>query len=561
MMRAILLSQIMLVLLTCTCVHAEDDDVVIKALVDEAERTAKSLRTGTHSSPYFVSFSVKEINEVKISSCLGAEADMSRSRTRMILPVVRIGDHKLDSSLPTTSNPYPVQSIPVDDDYSAIRRVAWLAADRAYTHAIRTLEWKKAYLSRVSVPDRPADLTVEVPVVSIQSIKQPAFDERRWRSTLEQLSAKFKQYPSIQKSKVSFNARVVTNWIVNNEGTKVRQSKPFYSVRFYASMQADDGMKISDYDAVVAADASRLPSDTELDKRIERFASNLVEMQRAPLAEAYCGPVLFKGQAAAKFISDLLAPNFGLTEEFLAKRSKWRNPLKNAIGRRILPEYITIIDDPKIKQFGEASLIGGYDFDDDGMPAQRITLVEKGILKDTCRSRVPTRTSSRSNGHSQGGLGVYNTLQISSDKTLSEDEMKEHMVSLAKDAGLDYVLVLEKLEDSLRLEENPDTHDTTRSYDTPAYSLRPETPVIAYRMHLDGRKEFLRGLEFNSVSLRSFRDIQGVGSDAAPHLVEPPDYYARQLITPSILIGELDLRVKNPEHLALPVVPAPLTQQ
>lgn len=565
------MKQTLFVLLSClilstTPARADDvsdnsSDVVINALVDEMQRTKSKLQTGSHPLPYFVSYSVKEIDEAEMSSVLGADADINRARTRMITPSIRLGDHKLDSSLLSTHHNYRVQEMPTDDDYAAIRRSAWLASDNAYTFAITTFEWKKAYLRRVSVPNRLTDLSEEKPVVSILPKTKLSFDEDRWRNTLKSLSAKFRDYPSLQSSKVSLVARVVTNWIVNTDGTRIRQSKPLYGVRFYAATQANDGAEIAHYDVAVATDESDLPDDNELGKVLERVASNAVAMQNAVPAEEYTGPVLFKGQAAAKFISQVLAPNFGLTEDFLGDREKWRNPLKNAIGRRILPDYIDVIDNPTMEKYGNTSLIGGYKFDDDGVPAQKITIVKDGKLKEVCRSRVPVRTGDHSNGHSMGGLGVHNILEIVSHKTVSEEEMQERMESLAKDAGLDHVLVIEKLVDSYHLSESPDLENKTYTYDTPSYSSSPDDPVIAYKLYFDGRKEYVRGFEFNYVSLRSFRDIQAVGDDAAPYLVEPVDLRARHMITPSYLVGELDLRPEKAEFTAPPTVPSPVSEE
>ncbi len=560
-MRTLFNTLAILFMLNCCPATAADEDVVIKALVDEMERSKTCLKTGPHPTPYFVSYRVKEIDEAVLTSCLGAEPDVQRSRTRMITPTIRIGDYDLDSSLPSTTQSYPVTQITVDDDYEAIRRAAWLASDRAYTFAVTTFEWKKAYLSRVSIPNRLPDMSHEKPALSIAPMKKLAFDEARWRSTLKRLSAKFQKYPSLQSSKVSFIARVVTTWIVNSEGTRVRESRPIYGVRVYAETQAPDGMQITDNDVEMGTDASQLPSDSDLERMVERLASNLQATQRAPILEEYCGPVLFKGQAAAELIEQVLAPNFGLTQEDLADQEKWRNPLKNAIGRRVLPDYIDLIDNPQMEKFGSTVLIGGYNFDDDGVPAQKLTLVKNGKVNDVCTSRIPTRTSKASNGHSMGGLGVYNILELSSSKTVSEDEMKERMVSLAKDAGLDYVLVIERMSDSFHMDEQPNVKDKTYTYDTPSYSATPDDPTIAYRLYLDGRKEYVRGLEFNSISLRAFRDIQAVGNDSGAYVCECRDLRPRHLITPSLLIGELELRPEKAEHAALPVVPGPLTEK
>lgn len=538
-----------------------ETDVMLNALTDEMKRSMSSLKYEQHALPYFVSYWVKEIDETTITSNLGSQADVDYSRNRCLLPTVRIGNYDLDSMTNGTNDQRAVTQIPVDDDYTAIRKAIWLATDKTYKFSIRTFEWKKAYLKSVHIPDRLPDMVkVDHPSVSIEPKRQLTLDESRWRGEIQKLSGLFKKYPTIQASKITLSARMVTNWFVNSEGTRLRYSSPIYTIRFMASGQASDGMRMVDYDAIAARKESDLPSYEELEAKVESFAERTAGMIAAPQSKEYAGPVLLKGQAAAEFFSQLLAPALGLAEEYVGNEN-WHNPLKNVVGRRVLPEHMSITDDPARKDFNGKSLIGGYDFDDEGVPAEKVDLIVNGKLKDFCQSRLPTHHSKRSNGHSMGGHGVFTILEVSTDTPASQSELEEKIAALAREAGLDYILVIEKIHDDYQMGECPSLENTTRRFYTPSYASRPSDPTVAYRLYLDGRKEYVRGLEFNSVNLRTFRDIQAVGSDTAPYVVEPNDYTARHLIVPSILVGELDFRIKKPEHSTLPDVPSPLLQK
>lgn len=538
-----------------------DNDVMLNALTDEMKRSMSSLKYEQHKLPYFVSYWAKELKETTITSNLGSPADVDYTNNRCLLPTVRLGNYDLDSMLNSTNDQRAVIQIPLDDDYGAIRKAVWNATDKTYKFSIRAFEWKKAYLRSVHIPDRLPDMVkVDKPAVSIGPKQELTLDESRWRTDVQKLSELFKKYPTIQSSKVTVSARMVTNWFVNSEGTKLRYSSPLYAVRFFASGQSSDGMRIVDYDVVAARSEEDLPSYTELEEKITDFAKRTANVIAAPESKEYVGPVLLKGQAAAEFFSQVMAPTLGLAEEYIGNEN-WHNPLKNVVGRRILPEHLSITDDPTKKEYKGKSLIGGFEFDDEGVPAEKVNLIVDGKLNDFCQSRLPTHHSKRSNGHSLGGHGVFSILEVSTNKPASESEMKEKIAALAKEAGLDYVLVIEKLHDDYQMGECPSLENTTRKYDTPSYTARPSDPTVAYRQYLDGRKEYVRGLEFNSVNLRSFKDIQAVANDAAPYVVEPNDYTARHLIIPSILVGELDFRIKKPEHSTLPDVPSPLLEK
>jgi len=540
-------------------------DQVMQALVDELDRNTKTLHLDPQPPPYYASFSVRDIEQYSCFSCLGSKAKMAHNADRQIKPVARIGNASLDSSFPSTTRPDFYAQLALDDDYTAIRRAAWIMMDKMYKNSISNYEWKKAFLAANNVSDRLPDLTKIKPTVSSDPGPPLQVDSEKWCKTVEQLSEIFKAYPNLQKSRVGFVARKVTRWYVNNEGTRLQDSKTLYAITFWATAQAPDGMPLMDHDGVASTEENSLPDYAALKTKVVALAQNLTDLRLAPQeTDEYCGPVLFVGQGAAEFFSQIMAPNFGLAEEYLGSYEKFRNPLAKGIGRRVLPKSISVIDDPGAKEFHGTPLVGGYKYDDDGVPGEKVQLVENGVLKAFCQSRLPTRHSQTSNGHSRGGLGVHSILQVSTSKPTSPEELKHQEEELAKDAGLDYIMVVERLCvcHSYQFNEHPfgmPFGNARRTYDTPAYSGEPTDPVLIYRQYLsDGHRELVRGLEFRDVSLSAFRDIQAVMDDAAAYLVEPGDHVSRHLITPSFLVRELVLSPIKPEHSTPPAVPSPL---
>ncbi|MBI2812638.1 MAG: hypothetical protein HYX67_17670, partial [Candidatus Melainabacteria bacterium] len=467
--------------------HA-DSDMLLNALVDEMSRSFSDLHVDQHKPPYFVSYAVKDIDEVMYSSILGSKPVMNRSHDRIVTPIVRVGDYDLDSGYHVSSHIDTAYPLPIDDNYDAIRRSLWLYTDYEYKSAIRFLEWKKAYLSSNNVPNRLADMSHEEPVVSLNPTGQVKTDNK-WLDTIQQLSALFKNYPTLQKSKVSFINRTINYWYVNTEGTRVRDSVSKISIRIMASAQAPDGMPIADFDVFACTDESKLPQFEQLKKSTEPLAQRVTEVQKAPQAEEYCGPVLFEGQAAAQLFSQVMAPNFCFAEDYIGEED-WRNPMKNAVGRKILPKTMTVVDDPQAKDADGNLLYGTFKFDDEGQPAKKLTLVDNGVLKGFCQSRLPTRKSAHSNGHSVGGHGDYSILKVSTSQPTSADQMRQQLTELAKDAGLDYVLVVSRLYDDYQMQEYPSgQHRDMRPYVTPSYSLQPGSPGTVYKLYPDGKRE------------------------------------------------------------------------
>ncbi len=559
MKQIILVFQIIALCFCCQPALADDKDVVLSALTDEMDRSMKDLRIDVHPPPYFISYTVKETDDSSYSSCLGAPSVFDHDRDRVLIPVIKVGNYELDSSYPLSNRPDTASALPVDDNYAAVRRGVWLNTDREYKYAVRMLEWKKAYLSANNVAERLPDMTHETPVVSVEAIRPLTFDEKKWSQEIQQLSALFKNYPTLQKSKVTFIARTVNRWYVNSEGSRVRDSRNQYAVRIWAAAQADDGMPLDDCEMVASPDESKLPDHDQLKKLTEALAQRMTDLRVAPKGEEYTGPVLFEGQGAAELFSQLMAPNFGFAEEYIGNED-WTNPLKNRLGKKVLSKQLSVVDDPQAKDSQGSLLIGTYKFDDDGMPGQKVSIVENGLLKGFCQSRIPTRHCNHSNGHSLGGHGVYSNLQLSSSKTSTAEEIKAQLADIAKDAGLDYVLVISRIEEDYQMPEYPSGQSLSkRPYSTPSHSIQPSNPLIVHKLYLaDGRRELVRGLEFTFVSLRTFRDVQAVGNDSKPYVIEPVDSRTRSLITPSYVIGEMELTPVTPEHSTPPILPSPL---
>ncbi|MFA7340735.1 MAG: metallopeptidase TldD-related protein [Candidatus Obscuribacterales bacterium] len=545
---------------SCSCSFAAvDNDVVLSALTDEMDRSMKELKLEKHPAPYFISYTVKEIDEASFASCLGAPSVFDHTRERVFTPIVKVGGYDLDSSYPTTDRPNTSYLLPLDDNYSAVRRAIWLNTDSEYKYAVRILEWKKAYLSSNNVVERLPDLTEEKPVVALDSVHNVNVDEKKWSKQIEELSAIFRNYPTLQKSKVSFIARTVNRWFVNSEGTKVRDSHNQYGVRIWATAQAGDGMPFEDCELVANPDESKLPDFAQLRQKTEALAQRLTDLRVAAKGEDYCGPVLFEDQAAAELFDQVMAPNFGFAEEYMGSED-FSNPLKNRLGRKIMSKQLSVVDNPYAVDANGDALTGTYKIDDEGVLAQPVELVQNGLLKAFCQSRIPTRHFNHSNGHSLGGHGVYSILSLSSSQPESPEHILAKASELGKDAGLGYVLLISRIKQNYLMREYPSAdYLDERPYVTPSHSIQPSNPLIVYKLFLnDGHRELVRGLEFAYVSLRTFRDVQAVGNDPKPYIMEPMDYWTRSLITPSYLIGELELTPIAPEHSTPPILPSPL---
>ncbi len=529
--------------------HKLADDVLSKALTDELLRTVSELKISNRQKPYFVAYTILDHEGFSVFGSFGALDQVSDHRYRTLKADVRVGDYKLDSSGRQGFFSFMDNrrgSASIDDDYDALRHELWLNTDYQYKRAIEGLENKKAILQQKKIEDLPDSMSKAEPAVSMQPEVRLNVNRDEWQKTVRDISALFRSYPQVIDSTVMFSGESRTRWFANSEGSLNRESLHGVMFGISANGQAPDGMRVSDFEVFSATDEKKLPSPAELAQRAKVLAERIRDLASAKTMEDYRGPILFEKQAAAELFAQALAPRLVNKIESLSGYSRF-NRANEKPGRKILPTYISVIDDPLATEFNGQPLKGGYLVDDEGVQARKVTLVENGILKTYCSSRSPGRDVKESNGHLIDGVISPSQLFIVSSRSEPLDKLKEKLIALGKEEGLDYVLLVRRISSTLSSLVTPGR--SSFFYSSEDVQMHP--PTLLYKVYVnDGHEELVRGAKFSRLTHRLFRDITALADDAAPY----PVYYqfafgssSKTLVTPSVLISEIDIERESHE--------------
>lgn len=545
--------------ITPTC--AASEDFVLKAMTDELQRSTARLQLSGHPKPYFVSYCVRDSESKVVSASFGALTEFEQDHDRTLNVDVRIGDYKLDSSsgnggssalaiLARLMQQGQQHKLPTDNDYTALRRELWLQTDAAYKTAIEGLETKESYLKQNTVEDRPDSLSQEKPVTLLQPTQHLDFDMVKWAGNMRKLSAVFKNYPKIRGSKASIGAGLENRWFVNNEGFKHRVGETGLALTVMAETQCPDGMRISDQDVFAGYKESELPNQEEVQNAAKKLADTLDKLSVAPIVDDYRGPIIFEGQAAAEFFHQLVDPRV------VASSSQLRSPGGEKLGIRLLPKFIDVVDDPKAKEYKGQILYGTYEVDDEGVEGQKITLVDKGILKTLCIGRTPTRTIKQSNGHARNGSATTSNLFILSDKQMPMDELKAKLIEYGKEDGLKEVYIARKL---VTVPSDFDFATMRALLRSTGGMLLP--PVLLYKVSTeDGHEELVRGGSFSNLSMRVLRDIDATGNDSKAYPARRSSEIA-SIIAPSVLVKEIEIQKPERTNSKAPVLQNPFFEK
>lgn len=545
-------------LLLAVPAHADQksaEDNVVRAMRDELARSVARLQLPDAGKPYYFSLLLNENDALFVTASFGAISNKAQKRARLLRADVRVGDYAVDSSGLGRAGT-SMQILPLDDDYDVVRHDAWAAFDDAYKGAAAAFAKKLAMRASLAQnPDEIADFSRETPAQVVVQRDLPKVDAARATALVKELSALARKFPAIQSSELRFMGGSGRQVVVSSEGTFASENDAVVSLMFLLRTQAADGMPLVRFESYAAPSLDALPPTATLAQSFERAATELTARRDAEIAQDYAGPVLFEGAAAAQLVAYLLAPQLAGTP--VSKLEAMRGmgsetELAGKLGQRVLPAGFSVVDDPTLERWGETPLIGRTATDDEGMPAQRVALVQDGVLQDFLMSRAPRKGFAHSNGHAHGGSSGpvragFDNLIITSTKGLAQPELYKKLLAEAKAAGQSYALIVRLLDDPAL------SGDMFAIMRRGGSKVPPPAELI--KITLDGKEHPVRGASFGSLPLAALEELVAAGRDSsvANRLMGHPT----SIVAPPLLFKRVELRKPPEQQRKLPALPHP----
>src|SRR5215469_4756406 len=449
-------SILVLLLLSCVTAFAADDkreaasaissndhgDPVLKAMLTELRRSQEKLRLGQLQRPYYIDYQVTELQDYLADATLGGLRNDQVNIGRLVRVVVRIGDYKQDSYYGEGQG--SVEVLPIDNEEMALRHQLWLATDKAYKAALNGLTEKQAALKNVVVETELPDFSQERPVESVSDLARLDADLDRWKQMARSTSDAFRRDPDVESSSAALHFRVLNRYFVNTEGTVTRNGKAVYIYSFEGSAQAQDGMRLDRSHGYVVGNPAELPTTDEITKEAQKLVGTFDVLRKAPLVEDdYHGPVLFSADAATALFERLIVANILGVRPELGNPARVRGDFASYYKSRVLPDFLSAVDDPRPQKIDGQTLLGSYDVDDEGVKAEPLTVIDKGVLTNFLMDREPIKDFPHSNGHGRTALAAAPRPQISNliikaSNGVPFDELKKKLIQLCKDQGRPY---------------------------------------------------------------------------------------------------------------------------
>jgi len=499
--------------------EAAKGDGLLEALLTELDRSKAQLKMEQVQAPYYVEYRVNEVEDFGAEAAFGALRENQHVHVRVLRVVVRIGDYKQDSYFARGQGESNI--LPLDNDPIALRHQLWLATDDAYKAAGQALAEKQAAMKQFSADPNPVEDFAKAPqVIAVEPTASLKFDEAGWKKTLEDVTGLYKQYPDVQSVTASARFSAINEYLVNSEGTVTRSGKTTYNVVLSSAAQAADGMRLGRSPGFMVARPEELPTHDALMGE-----------------EEYRGPVLFAADAADDIVSSMVGQNLLGQKPQLGKPNRTTGAFATSYKTRVLPNFLSVVDDPTLKEFQGKSLVGNYPVDSEGVKAQAVNVVENGMLTNYLVGRQPIRDFPTSNGHGRAAPGGFpgpslGVLLVKSSEAQSAEELKKKVVQMVTEQGKPYGYRVETLGPG-------------------------NSPRLLYRVYAkDGHEELVRGAVFNELDIRALRsDLIAVGND--PLVSNRVGAAPTTIISPSLLFDELEVKRADTSKDKLPEYPAP----
>jgi TldD protein len=515
---------------------ASADDPVLRAMLAELQRSKAQLKLADAQPPYYIDYRLMDVDQYVAEAAFGALRSSMRTRIRMLRIVVRVGDYKHDSYYGPGQGVVDVG--PLDDDEATLRHQLWLGTDRAYKAAAEAFTAKQAELKKYSIDQPVDDFAHASPVEFTGPLARLDFAPQPWLTTLEQASALYKTDPEVQSLNASLRFVVANRYFVSSEGTVVRNGDSFYQVYVGGYTQAADGMRLDRSHGYQVRQLKELPSKEEVLSRTRQLLATLKQLRDAPVSEEeYRGPVLFSADAAAGMMSELLGPNVLGRRPMLGQNARTIGDWANNYKSRVLPDFLSVVDDPTIASFEGHSLLGSYPVDDEGIKSSRVSVIEKGQLVNYLLGREPIRDFTNSNGHGRAAvtgppMSSLGNLIVQTSDPISSADLKKRLIEACKQRNLPYGYLVETLGPRL-------------------------TPRLLYRVSTqDGHQELVRGAVFGDLDTRALRNnIVAAGKEVDSE--DQLDPIAQSVVSPALLFDELEIKRGDTAKQKLPDYPPP----
>lgn len=543
-----------------TVLSAGEREPIVEAMRQEMARAMNELRLGDYEAPYFLSYNIRDEEAVTLSGRFGALTGEDHRRQRYAYVESRVGSYEFDNFANIDAESWRMTDyradrlLPIDQDVQALRGALWLLTDETYKKALSD------YLTKRGGAVYESEKELKIPSFSREEahtfrgeVRPLNFDRARWREFIRELTGELREYDFLMDSSMEVSGRRTVRFLVNSEGSDIVEEATIYSIQVQAVARADDGMLLNNHRIFYALDQERLPEFEVVRADVHQMVADLEALTKAPVLDPYTGPAILGPEAAGVLFHE--AVGHRLEGERQLDEYEGRT-FAGQVGQRLLPGFLSVYDDPQLREFRDKQLNGFYEFDDQGVPAARASLVEDGVLQGFLMSRAPLENFPRSNGHGRSqGVNIPRArmanliVEASPEASVPYEELRQRLIEEARRQDKPYGLIIRDI-----------TGGSTNTLNF-GYQAFKGVPTMTYRVDAEtGEETLVRGVELVGTPLSSINKIVAASQEIGVfngYCGAESGYVPVSATAPAILTTEVELQRTSQGRERAPILPPP----
>lgn len=537
-------------------------------LRDELQRYQAFFRAQKLPRVYYARFRLLRSQSASLQASDGIilkQADNRKSPQHQLNVSIRIGDHRRDNTGSDGRDwqiyRHLLQFSPTfskELDEQALRKRLWQLTDREYKESLAQYHRKRYVQSlKVEIKDKSGDFSKEDPIILTDPPPLLHFDMKKWKKILQRVSRFSLKDPRIVKATISLGGQQSAIVMVDSDGSAVIQHKTLYMYIVQVSYLSAKKEHLSNTRLAYFDTEAGLPNEQQLAAITRSALQEIVDLSNAPEAEPIEAPAILLNDVAGVLFHEALGHR--LEAQRMLSESDGRT-FRSKIGKKIIPSFISVLDDPTLRRWQKTPLNGHYLVDDQGVRSQRVQLIEDGVLRSFLLSRKPIDQFKRSNGHGRGVFGAepvsrQGNLLVLSKRAYSMKQLRAMLIEEARKQGKPYAFIIGKSSGGY-------THTST--YDIQSFKNRPN---LVLRIDAKtGEQTLVKGLEMIGTPLTVVNNIVATGDDhgvfngfcGAESGYVPVSAIAPSLLLKTVEFQRVKIDQKKPRLLPSPFsIPSP----
>lgn len=531
-----------------------EEDIFLQTLREEIDRNYLALNA-ENPLVYQIIYRVEETNNYDIRASFGALSVSENHPSRTLYVEVRVGDHVLDNfhELRNYRHTSPaVINLPYGDDFSALKQILWRETEKNYREAIQRYELVKANIMvKVEADDKAPDYSGNPYTTYYEPPQIVEFDTPHWEAVVKKISAQFADEQDITTGNCMLRFYTTRKYFACSDQSYTVQNNCYSYLYISVDGQSEDGMSLPLYKSYFAHYPQALPESYQLIDDAKKLKNTFVALKNAPVVEPYEGPAILSKEAAGVFFHEIFGHR---VEGSQMKSEKDAQTFKEQVGKQILNPDITVIFDPTIGSYAGLPLNGSYKYDDEGVKAEKVVVVNKGILRNFLMTRTPIDNFPLSNGHARAQAGYQpvsrqSNLIVQTDHSYSDAQLRQMLIQEAKKQGKEYGYYFASVEGGFTF---------TGRVIANSFNV---LPLEVYRVYVDGRPdELVRGVDLVGTPLAMFSKVEALGDKVGNFVGICGAQSGRVPVSccsPALFIKQIELQKKSKGQNLSPLIERP----